>query len=112
MDINIYSDYDVTIKSCYSYISDEDSIPPDDIAFRTDGGIITKRYNGVELMELLHKNLNDMYIQSFIINDNKITFEYFNPNTGEGGDYDYVINIVKQDEVLGIDVGEDKKDIS
>ena len=90
MDINIYEDYVVMISSTFSYISDEDSLP-DDWAYRSDGSLNTRVYNGGELLDMLKKNFSEDWLQEVVWEDNTIIFEYFNPMNGEGSTVKYMI---------------------
>lgn len=83
MRIDIYSKYKVKVYSEWSYISTEDS-EPGDIVFREDKH--TKEYtmDGGRFLDFLGKKLLDNDTSEFLIKDNKITIETFNPNTGEG----------------------------
>ena len=98
MEINIYSNYKVTIKSAWCYTSDEDSIPPDDIAYRCDMGESDQEMNGGELIDLIIKKLKDDWISEFRIkkDKNKLVFEYFNPNNGESSTDEIVIKEIKK----------------
>lgn len=98
MEINIYSNYIVKSTGEFSYISDEDSLGPNDVAFRTDGYAREDKMNGGELINLIIKKLKDYNLSEFNIypDENKIEFSYFNPMTGEGSNDEYIIELDKE----------------
>ena len=98
MDINIYEDYVVMISSTFSYISDEDSLP-DDWAYRSDGSLNTRVYNGGELLDMFKKKFSEDWLQEVVWKENSIRFEYFNPMNGESSTVKYTIeNVIRSDE--------------
>jgi len=99
MEINIYSNYIVKSTGEFSYISDEDSLGPEDVAYRTDGYAREDKMNGGELIDLIIKKLKDDWISEFRIKKDKkkLVFEYFNPNNGESSTTEIRIEMVKNE---------------
>lgn len=83
MNLNIYSEYEVTITSkgaTKTYEGYEEFNSTN--SYHIDGG---------KLMEWIAKDLLDKDISSIEIGDNTIRIATFNPMSGEGGEYIYKI---------------------
>ena len=97
MNINIYQDYKIKYKAHYGWIDEENSLP-DDISFTDDDFDNEYVLNGGVLLEKIEKHFLEDWLQEFIINNNKIRFEYFNPSNGEGWNYEYKVEVVNNQE--------------
>ena len=83
MNISIYDDYRLIIKTRTSY-----QIDIDEFSEQLYEEVIEKE-SGDKVVERLSKMMTDTHFMSVMIKDNIISIEGFNPNTGE----DYTINI-------------------
>lgn len=83
MNINIYCKYKVEEYYKGSYISQEDSLPGD-YAYSSYYNHKTYETSGGELLEDIGKLLLDPELSEYIRHDNTMTFEFFNPSSGEG----------------------------
>lgn len=99
LSIDIYSDYDVEIHNKGAYISQEDSTPTD-ITFTHYDDKHKMYTDGGRLLDFIAKKLQEYDISEMIIKDNKIVFEFFNPNNGEGSTQSLMIRRVEKDEEI------------
>lgn len=83
MNINIYNDYRLIIKTRTSY-----RVDVDDFSEELNETVIEKE-SGDQVVERISKLMTDDHFMSIMIKDNMVHVEGFNPNTGE----DYTINI-------------------
>ena len=88
--IDFYTSYKVNITGQYSYRTDFDEFQKQEVneELYVDGG---------KLLEILKKCFEDIRLMQFSVDKNDLEneiifkFEYFNPMTGEGSDYKYII---------------------
>lgn len=99
LNINIYACYKVYYKCEYSYISQEDSTF-DNKVFNDGMTENTFMINGSSLINLLVEKLKDKYFSEFQIENNVITIDCFNYNSGETSVYTYEVieEVNKEDE--------------
>ena len=86
MKINIYSNYEVSIKIRDCYIDEEDS-EPNDIVYKRNNFETKTDMNGGELIDFLQDKLNEDYISEIEFKKNDIFINYFIPMTGESTEY-------------------------
>lgn len=90
MNICAFGKYKITIKGSYSYQNE-------------DGDFITKDVNqefcedGCLLINRIKKELADTELIDFGVKGNKFYFEYFNPLSGEGSDYEWTIEEILEE---------------
>lgn len=103
MDICVFAKYKVKRKGNYSYISDKIGYGWDSEYVFSDDKIEDEQIiEGSKLMKLIGNSLidRDTIVASFTDESEskfKISFEDFNPNTGEGGNLELEIELIKED---------------
>lgn len=104
MNINIYSKYKVTryVHSNYkSYDSDADDFWKEDKSveeLELDGGKVIE----VIAQELKSSYLQDVSIDLLEINTIKVQINTFDPSSGEGDDFTYIIREMREGDINGV----------
>lgn len=95
MNINIYEDYKIKVTGNYIRLSEENENIYDNI-FIHDNINEEVILNGGELLDIIGARLLDNCISEFVIVENEIHFETFNPNNGESSSICYEIKESKE----------------
>ena len=95
MNINIYEDYKIKVSGEYTRLSEENETIYDNI-FIHDNINEEVILNGGELLDIIGARLLDNCMSEFVIVENEIHFETFNPNNGEASSICYEIKESKR----------------
>lgn len=104
MNINIYSKYKVTkhVRSNYkSYDSDDDDF------WKEDEFSQELELDGGKVIEVITQELNSSYFQDVSIdlleiNTIKVQINTFDPSSGEGDDFTYIIKEMREGDINGV----------
>ena len=104
MNINIYSKYRVTrhVRSTYkSYDSDADDF------WKEDKFVEELELDGGKVIELVAQKLNESYFQDVFIDlleigTMKVKITIFDPSSGEGDEFTYIIREMKEGDKNGV----------
>lgn len=92
MNISVFAKYRIKCKGKFSYNTPSYDCPND---WHTERVRWQKTMSGVKLMVFIAKTLNDTNLIEVDFRDNYIYFDYFNPNTGECGNFYWYIEMVE-----------------